>query len=91
MLSNFRRRRILQSQTLVAAQKGQNRPETYREIVRLCRDHGISSHFSNIIGFPQDTEEEVHEHVEVLRELGPTWSSFYILCPILALNSTTTF
>jgi radical SAM superfamily enzyme YgiQ (UPF0313 family) len=69
-------------QTLLAAHKGQNRPETYRDIVRLCREHGISSHFSNIIGFPQDTEREVQEHVRVLRELGPTWASFYILCPI---------
>ena len=46
-------------QTLLAAHKGQNRPETYRDIVRLCRDHGFTSHFSNIIGFPQDTEQEV--------------------------------
>lgn len=69
-------------QTLLAAQKGQNRPEMYREIVRLCREHGISSHFSNIIGFPQDTQQEVDEHLETLREMGPTWASFYILCPI---------
>lgn len=69
-------------QTLLAAQKGQNRPETYQDIVRLCHDHGISSHFSNIIGFPQDMEQDVHEHLEVLRDLDPTWSSFYILCPI---------
>jgi hypothetical protein len=69
-------------QTLLAAHKGQNRPETYREIVRLCRAHGISSHFSNIIGFPQDTEQAIHEHLAVLREMSPTWASFYILCPI---------
>jgi radical SAM superfamily enzyme YgiQ (UPF0313 family) len=69
-------------QTLLAAHKGQNRPETYRDIVRLCRENGISSHFSNIIGFPQDTEQEVREHVQVLREMAPTWASFYILCPI---------
>jgi hypothetical protein len=69
-------------QTLLAAQKGQNRPEVYRDIVRVCREHGISSHFSNIIGFPQDTERDVREHLEALRELGPTWASFYILCPI---------
>jgi hypothetical protein len=69
-------------QTLLAAAKGQNRPETYRDIVRLCREHGISSHFSNIIGFPQDSEREVHEHLQVLREMEPTWASFYILCPI---------
>ncbi len=69
-------------QTLLAARKGQNRPEMYQEIVRLCREHGISSHFSNIIGFPQDTEEDVDRHLQMLRELGPTFASFYILCPI---------
>lgn len=69
-------------QTLLAAHKGQNRPDTYREIVRLCRAHGFSSHFSNIIGFPQDTEQEIQEHLEVLQEMEPTWASFYILCPI---------
>lgn len=69
-------------QTLLAAAKGQNRPEMYRDIVRLCRAHGISSHFSNIIGFPQDTEQEVHQHLETLCALDPTLASFYILCPI---------
>ena len=53
-------------QTLLAAHKGQNRPETYRDIVRLCREHGFTSHFSNIIGFPQDTEQEV----------ASTWTCF---------------
>jgi Radical SAM superfamily len=69
-------------QTLLAAAKGQNRPETYRDIVQLCREYGISSHFSNIIGFPQDTELEVLRHLETLRALSPTLASFYILCPI---------
>ncbi len=68
--------------TLLAAQKGQNRPETYRDIVRLCRAYGISSHFSNIIGFPQDTVDSVHEHLAQLMSLRATWASFYILCPI---------
>ncbi len=54
----------------------------YRDIVRLCREHGISSHFSNIIGFPQDTEQDISQHLETLRALGPTLASFYILCPI---------
>jgi hypothetical protein len=69
-------------QTLLAAAKGQNRPEMYRDIVRLCRAYGIGSHFSNIIGFPQDTEREVDQHLEALRQIGPNWASFYILCPI---------
>src|SRR5690349_11225750 len=70
-------------QTLLAAQKGQNRPEVYRDIVRLCGEYGISSHFSNIIGFPPHTERDVHAHLEALRDLSPTWASFYVLCPIL--------
>lgn len=69
-------------QTLLNASKGQNRPETYREIVRLCREYGISSHFSNIIGFPNQTEAGIYEHLATLRALDPTWASFYILCPI---------
>lgn len=73
---------LFNRQTLLAARKGRNRSETYRDIVRLCRAHGIASHFSNIIGFPQDAEPDVRAHVEVLRALGPTWASFYILCPI---------
>ena len=46
-------------QTLLEAKKGQNRPGTYHEIVRLCRANEIKSHFSNIIGFPHDTEPYV--------------------------------
>jgi radical SAM superfamily enzyme YgiQ (UPF0313 family) len=40
------------------------------------------SHFSNIIGFPEDTSAGIREHLNVLRELGPDVASFYILCPI---------
>ncbi len=69
-------------QTLLAARKGQNRPATYHEIVRLCRKHHMGAHFSNIIGFPQDTEQSIREHLAELREMGPMCGSFYILCPI---------
>ena len=69
-------------ETLIAANKKQNRPDTYHNIVRHCRDNGIGSHFSNIIGFPQDTEESIRHHLEVLRSIAPNWASFYILCPI---------
>ncbi|HVJ69453.1 MAG TPA: radical SAM protein, partial [Caulifigura sp.] len=69
-------------QTLLAARKGQNRPATYHEIVRLCREHHIGAHFSNIIGFPQDTERSIRDHLAELRAMGPNCGSFYILCPI---------
>jgi radical SAM superfamily enzyme YgiQ (UPF0313 family) len=68
--------------TLLAAKKKQNRPETYGEIVRMCREYRIGSHFSNILGFPQDTERDIREHFETLCAIGPSWASFYVLCPI---------
>ena len=67
---------------LRAAGKHQNHPEDYSEIVRLCRDHGIGTHFSNIIGFPDDTAESVREHLKHLRRVAPDLASFYILTPI---------
>ena len=71
-----------QRQTLIAARKTQNHPEVYEDIVRLCKKHKIQSHFSNIIGFPNDTPETVDEHVAILKGLNPTVASFYILTPI---------
>ncbi len=68
--------------TLLAAQKTQNHPSTYGAIVRLCRKYSIVSHFSNIIGFPEDTALSVREHLDVLRKMSPDAASFYILCPI---------
>jgi len=67
---------------LLAASKGQNHPKLYSEIVRLCRHYHIDTHFSNIIGFPEDTEAGVRQHLETLIELGPDIASFYILTPI---------
>lgn len=64
------------------AKKPQNHPETYAEIVRLCAAHGIGSHFSNIIGFPTDTEATIRAHLGTLRALGPDVASFYVLTPI---------
>jgi radical SAM superfamily enzyme YgiQ (UPF0313 family) len=70
----------------VAALRGvhkfHNTPARYAEIVRLCRENRISSHFSNIIGFPSDTEESIRDHVATLRRLSPDVASFYILTPI---------
>lgn len=69
-------------QVLLAAHKFQNHPDTYDRIVALCRKHRISAHFSNIIGFPTDTRDDVLEHLRRLRELQPDVASFYILTPI---------
>ncbi|HEX8069928.1 MAG TPA: radical SAM protein [Pyrinomonadaceae bacterium] len=69
-------------ETLLAARKSQNRPELYKDILRLCRHHRIYAHFSTIIGFPPDTRASVDQHIKTVCELGPTWASFYVLCPI---------
>ena len=68
--------------TLRSVHKNQNRPEVYKGIVDLCRTYGIDAHFSNIIGFPEDTSSGIREHLKTLISFGPTWASFYILCPI---------
>lgn len=68
--------------TLKEVQKRHNKPETYGEIVRLCREAGIRAHFSNIIGFPHQNEDGIKGHLQSLIELGPELASFYILTPI---------
>jgi len=69
-------------EALRAAHKLHNKPERYARIVELCRAHGITSHFSNILGFPGDTEASIREHLATLRALGPDVASFYLLTPI---------
>ena len=68
--------------TLKAAKKHQNHPQRYQELVRLCRAHGIGSHFSSIIGFPNETEFAVLDQLATLRALRPDLASFYVLTPI---------
>jgi hypothetical protein len=68
--------------TLRAAHKFHNTPEKYERIVALCRRYGITSHFSNILGFPSDTRAGILQHLRTLRALGPDVASFYILTPI---------
>ena len=69
-------------ETLLAVHKTQNHPSTYGDIVKLCDKHGVLTHFSNIIGFPEDSARTVREHLGVLRSLRPNVASFYILTPI---------
>ncbi len=61
--------------------KKQNRPDDYRELVRQCRAHGVLSHFSNILGFPDDDLPSLAEHQATLEAIGPDLASFYVLTP----------
>jgi radical SAM superfamily enzyme YgiQ (UPF0313 family) len=69
-------------EALRGAHKFQNHPDRYARIVELCRAHGITSHFSNILGFPSDTEATIVEHLATLRAIAPDVASFYLLTPI---------
>jgi hypothetical protein len=69
-------------ETLLAVHKTQNHPSTYSDIVKLCRKYHVLTHFSNIIGFPEDTAKSIHENLDVLLGLDPDVASFYILTPI---------
>ena len=64
------------------AHKFHNDPARYARIVALCRTHGITSHFSNILGFPSDTRDGILGHLATLGGLAPDVASFYILTPI---------
>lgn len=68
--------------TLKAAHKNQNDPTKYSDLVALCHRHGVSTHFSNILGFPDQDEAAVLRHLEELRAVRPFVASFYILTPI---------
>jgi hypothetical protein len=67
---------------LLQARKGHNHPEAYRQIVEVCRSHGITTHFSNILGFPSQGEDQILDHLRSLKALAPDAASFYILTPI---------
>ncbi len=69
-------------ETLRQVSKFHNQPDSYQEIIRLCREAGIDSHLSNIIGFPTDTTESIKEQLSAIQFLNPDVSSFYTLTPI---------
>lgn len=68
--------------TLKAASKFHNYPEKYARLAGLCREHGIRAHFSNIIGFAEDSEQSILDGLEILKGLNPPVASFYVLTPI---------
>jgi radical SAM superfamily enzyme YgiQ (UPF0313 family) len=67
---------------LKSAHKRHNQPAEYKKIVSQCREAGIRTHFSNILGFPHQDMNDCLDHVDTLIDLGPELASFYILTPI---------
>lgn len=72
----------LSREALVHARKSHNQPARYAELLRLCRENGITAHFSTILGFPEDTHESLADQLEAFCALGPEVASFWILTPI---------
>ncbi|OGE94884.1 MAG: hypothetical protein A3B10_03800 [Candidatus Doudnabacteria bacterium RIFCSPLOWO2_01_FULL_44_21] len=70
-------RKVLQKR-----RKGHNNPKRYTELVELLRASGITAHFSNIVGFEEDTVESIKDGVEQLKGVGPLTASFWILTHI---------
>ena len=69
-------------QTLLAARKGQNRPEMYRDIVRLCRSTESARTFPTSSAFPRIRRKRCSRAPGDVTRVGPTLASFYIFCPI---------
>lgn len=68
--------------TLKTVNKYHNHPKKYADIIDACDEFGIRTHFSNIIGFPNQSEQEINDHLEMLKQFKPKVASFYILTPI---------
>ena len=62
--------------------KGKNLLETYVALIKACHSVGISVHFANMIGFPDQTRADILEHARMVRELKPDVISWYMMCPI---------
>jgi len=71
------------SATLKATGKKQNRVEEYREMLQAWRKSNAVTFAGYIIGFPEDTYESVMRDVEVLKnELPLDLVEFFILTPL---------
>lgn len=67
---------------LDAAQKGQNNPKRFGEMIERWRSHGIVTQVGYIIGFPEDTYDSVMRDVRTLeQDIQPDLVNFFMLTP----------
>ncbi len=70
-------------ENLKVESKGQNKVETYQDIMREWHEAGIVVHAGYIIGLPFDTAEQVPRDVRYLMEVvQPDQASFFMLTPL---------
>ena len=83
LLPDVRRRRIVQPPDAAGGPEGTepsgNVPRHRAPVPRAWNQLALFQHHRLSAGHGAG---DVDEHLETLRELGPTWASFYILCPI---------
>ena len=72
----------LDRKTFLQAGKAHNHPDQFADTARLLKKYGIIPIFSNIIGFEDDTEKSIREHVRQLKLISPLGAYFFILTPI---------
>ncbi len=70
-------------QNLKAESKGQNKVETYQDILREWHAAGVVVHAAYIIGLPFDTRAQVSRDVQYLMDvIQPDQASFFMLTPL---------
>ncbi len=57
------------------------RDDKQRDFILLCRRLGIRTVAGFMIGFPDDTEESIHDVLRYAKKLGPTFANFNIVTP----------
>ena len=57
------------------------RDDKQRDFILLCRELGIRTVAGFMIGFPEDTEESIHNVLRYAKKLGPTFANFNIVTP----------
>jgi anaerobic magnesium-protoporphyrin IX monomethyl ester cyclase len=55
--------------------------EEAKEALALCREHGIITETSMILGFPDDTPESISKTIEQVRGFNPDFAHFLALAP----------
>jgi anaerobic magnesium-protoporphyrin IX monomethyl ester cyclase len=55
--------------------------EQSKEALDLCREHGIITETSMILGFPDDTKESMERTIEIAREFNPDFAHFLAIAP----------
>jgi len=55
--------------------------EEAREALALCREHGIITETSMILGFPDDTPESIRKTIAQVRGFNPDFAHFLALAP----------